>query len=178
MPVVFESRGRLQEDAQRLLDALRELGEGRYAALFDSKGVLLESPLHTSEGPSWDLRLFVQSRAEALLRVPEVLHGPAATGDDRSGGGEETRDLFEDLESDEFFLAFLNGRVGILVACPDAQRLEDESGKLLKILADRLLRLNAVWRLDEKGRGLFFGSPRLDTVVIGRPNGVGHEGAG
>jgi hypothetical protein len=178
VPVVFESRGRLQEDAHRLLDALRELGEGRYAALFDSKGVLLESPLHTSEGPSWVLRLFVQSHAEALLRVPEVLHGPAATGDDRGEGGEETRDLFEDLESDEFFLAFLNGRVGILVACPDAQRLEDESGKLLKILADRLLRLNPVWRLDEKGRGLFFGSPRLDTVVIGRPNGVGHEGAG
>jgi len=81
------------------------------------------------------------------------------------------RDLFEDLEGDGFFLAFLNGRVGVLVACPDAQRLEDESGRLLEVLADRLLRLNPAWRLDERGRGLFVGAPRLDTVVIGRPTG-------
>jgi hypothetical protein len=168
---MFELKAKLQEDAHRLLDALRDLGEGRYAALFDPKGVLLESPSDTSEGASWVLRRFVQSHAEALFRVPEVLHGPAAPGDSRAEGGEEMRDLFEDLESDEFFLAFLNGRVGILVACPDAQRLQDESGKVLKVLADRLLRLNPAWRLDEKGRGLFFGSPRLDTVVIGRPNG-------
>jgi hypothetical protein len=169
VPVVFESRGRLQEDAHRLLDALRDLGEGRYAALFDSNGVLLDSPLDTSEGPSWVLRRFVQSHAEALFHIPEALH--AAPVDDRGEGGRDMRDLFEDLESDEFFLAFLNGRVGILVACPDAQRLEDESGNLLTVLADRLFRLNPAWRLDEKGRGLFFGSPRLDTVVIGRPNG-------
>ena len=57
------------------------------------------------------------------------------------------------------------------MACPDAKRLEDASGKLLLVLADRLLRYNPSWRLDEKGRGLFFGSPRLDTVVIGRPSG-------
>jgi hypothetical protein len=156
---MFESKGTLREDARRLLDALRELGEGRYAALFDAKGVLLESPNDAGEG-GWRLRRFVQTSAEALFRVPAALHG-----------GEEMSDLFEDLESDEFFLAFLNGRVGILVACRDAQRLEDESGKLLKVLADRLLRLNPAWRLDERGRGLFFGSPRLDTVVIGRPTG-------
>jgi hypothetical protein len=168
---MFESNARLQEDARRLLDALRELGEGRYAALFDPKGVLLESPDDTAEGArpreskrhsegEWVLRRLVQSHAEALFRLPGALHQ-----------GEEMRDLFEDLESDEFFLAFLNGRVGVLVACPDAQRLEDESGKLLKVLADRLLRFNPAWRLDEKGRGLFFGSARLDTVVIGRPTG-------
>ena len=79
-------------------------------------------------------------------------------------------DLFEAWPDDEFFLAFLNRRVGVLVACPDAKRLQDESGKLLETLADRLLRLNPAWRLDEKGRGLFFGSPRLDTVVISRPS--------
>jgi hypothetical protein len=155
---VFESRARLQEDARRLLDALRELGEGRYAALFDRRGVLLESPDGSSEG--WPLRRFVQSHGEELFRLPAALHG-----------GEEMKDLFEDLESDGFFLAFLNGRVGVLVACPDAQRVEDESGELLKVLADRLLRLNPAWRLDERGRGLFFGAPRLDTVVIGRPTG-------
>jgi hypothetical protein len=77
-------------------------------------------------------------------------------------------DLFADWAAEEFFLAFLNGRVGVLVACPDAQGLQDRSGRLLKALADRLLRMNPAWRVDEKGRGLFFGSPRLDTVVIGR----------
>jgi hypothetical protein len=153
---VFESKARLREDAGRLLDALRELGEGRYAAVFDRKGVLLESPGDSSEG--WPLRQFVQSRGEALFRLPAALHG-----------GEEMKDLFEDMDGEAFFLAFLNGRVGILVACLDAQRLEDESGKLLKVLVDRLLRLDPSWRLDERGRGLFFGSPRLDTVVIGRP---------
>ena len=155
---MFESRERLQEDARRLLDALRELGEGRYAVLFEPKTILLESPPEASEG--WPLRRFVQARAEALFHVPAALHG-----------GEEMGDLFEDLEGDGFFLAFLNGRVGVLVACPEPQRLEDESGELLKVLADRLLRLNPAWRLDERGRGLFFGSPRLDTVVIGRPTG-------
>ena len=154
---MFESTARLREDVHRLLATLRELAEGPYAALFDSKGVLLESPDDAGEG-GWRLRRLVQNRAEALFHVPAALHG-----------GEEMSDLFEDLEGDEFFLAFLNGRVGILVACPDAKRLEEASGKLLKVLADRLLRLNPAWRLDERGRGLFFGSPRLDTVVIGRP---------
>jgi len=156
---MFESTARLREDVHRLLAALRELAEGPYAALFDSKGVLLESPDDAGEG-GWRLRRLVQNRAEALFHVPAALHG-----------GEEMSDLFEDLEGDEFFLAFLNGRVGILVACPDAKHLEEASGKLLKVLADRLLRLNPAWRLDERGRGLFFGSPRLDTVVIGRPTG-------
>ncbi len=156
---MFESTARLREDVHRLLAALRELAEGPYAVLFDSKGVLLESPDDAGEG-GWRLRRLVQNRAQALFHVPAALHG-----------GEEMSDLFEDLEGDEFFLAFLNGRVGILVACPDAKRLEEASGKLLKVLADRLLRLNPAWRLDERGRGLFFGSPRLDTVVIGRPTG-------
>jgi len=156
---VFESKARLQEDVRRLLGALRELAGGRYAALFDRRGVLLESP-DDAGGGGWTLRRFVQSRAEALFHVPAALHGEA-----------EMSDLFEDLEGDEFFLAFLNGRVGVLVACPDAVHLQEASGELVKVLADRLLRFNPAWRLDERGRGLFFGSPRLDTVVIGRPTG-------
>ncbi len=157
MAEVFESKAALREDARRLLDALRDLGQGRYAALFDRKGVVLESPGESSE--AWPLRRFVESRGEALFRLPAALHG-----------GEEMKDLFEDLASDAFFMAFLNGRVGILVACADPQRLEDEAGKVLKVLADRLLRLEPSWRLDERGRGLVFGSPRLDTVVSGRPS--------
>jgi hypothetical protein len=155
---VFESRARLQEDTQGLLDSLRELAEGRYAVLFDRKEILLESPPDPAGGAP--LRRFVQSRTEALFRVPAALHG-----------GEEMEDLFEDQPGDGFFLAFLNGRVGVLAACPDPQRLEQEAGSLLKVLADRLLRLNPAWRVDERGRGLFLGSPRLDTVVIGRPTG-------
>ena len=155
MPLPCSSRRpRLREDAQRLVEALRELGEGRYAALFDPKGVLLESPADAAAAVGVEL---VQTRAAALFgsRPPCGARRRWATSS-RTGAG------------DEFFLAFLNGRVGVLVACPDAKRLEDESGKLLRSLADRLLRLNPAWRLDEKGRGLFFGSPRLDTVVISR----------
>lgn len=173
---MFESKARLQEDVRGLLDALRELGEGRYAALFDAKEVLLQSPdegLPPRAGMPFegDLRRFVQSRAEALFGLPAALHTPDVPGD-RSEGGGEMSDLFEAWAEDEFFLAFLNGRVGLLVACPDAKRLESESGRLLEVMADRLLRFNPAWRIDERGRGLFFGSPRLDTVVIGRPSGA------
>jgi hypothetical protein len=163
---MFESKARLQEDVLRLLDALRQQGEGDYAVLFDPKGTLLESPDEPTGG-EWVLRRLVQSHAEELFRLPAALRGDG-----------EMRDLFEHFEDREFFLAFLNGRVGVLVACPDAKGLEDSSGQLLRVLADRLLRFNPAWRLDEKGRGLFLGSPRLDTVVIGRPmepRGEGRE---
>jgi hypothetical protein len=155
---MFEPTERVREELARLLDSLRELGGGRYAALFDSRAILLESPAEGSEG-EWVLRRFLKERAEALFRVPGAL---------RAGG--EMEDLFADWEEDEFLLAVVNGRVAILVACPDAERLEEESPRLLKILVDRLLRLYPTYRLDEKGRGLFFGRPRLDTVVIGRPS--------
>ena len=155
---MFESKAKLQEDAGALLESLRRLGEGGYAVLFDRKGVLLESPDETNEG-EWVLRRLVQSHAEDLFGLPAALRG--------DGG---MSDLFEDFRDQEFFLAFLNGRVGFLVACPDAKGLEEASGELVKVLADRLLRYNPAWRLDEKGRGLFFGSPRLDTIVVGRPS--------
>ena len=63
----------------------------------------------------------------------------------------------------------VNGKLGVLVAGADATRLKDDSERLLPALVDRLLRLDDRYRLDEKGRGLFWGSPRLDTVVIPRP---------
>jgi len=65
----------------------------------------------------------------------------------------------------------VNGKLGLLIACADATRLKDESERLVAALVDRLLRLDDRYRLDEKGRGLFWGSPRLDTVVIPRPAG-------
>ncbi len=154
---MFESPKRLREDVSGLLDALRSLAGGRYAALFDPKGVLMESPSGGEQG-EWALRQFIESRGRALFRIPAALHGE-----------EELEDAFADWSGDEFFLAFVNGKVGVLVACPDAKRVEDESGKLMSVLVDRLLRLNPGWRLDDKGRGLFAGRPRLDTVAIGRP---------
>ncbi len=154
---MFESSRRLREDVSGLLSALRTLAEGRYAALFDPKGVLIESPPAAEQG-EWALRRFLEAQAAALFRIPAALRGE-----------QEMEDAFEGWHGDEFFLAFVNGKVGVIVACPDAKRVEAESGRLLNVLVDRLLRLNAAWRLDEKGRGLFAGHPRLDTVAIGRP---------
>ena len=166
--MMFESKAGLREDVRGLLDALRQLGAGRYAALFDTKEVLVESPdegLPTQAGMPFggDLRRLVLSRAEALFALPVTMAAPQVPD------GGDTSDIFEAWVEDEFFLAFLNGRVGILVACPDAKRLEGESAKLLAVMADRLLRFNPAWRVDERGHGLFFGAPRLDTVVIERP---------
>jgi hypothetical protein len=150
---MFESADRLRRDVHDMLDALRELGTGRYAAVFDAKAVIGESP----EG-EWTLRRLLQSRAQTLLRLPGALHA-----------GDEMSDPFADWTSDEFLLAVVNGKVGVLVACADAARLETDAQRLLHALFDRLLRLEPAWRIDEKGRGLFFGSPRLDTLVIPRP---------
>jgi hypothetical protein len=160
---MFESSARLADEVRGLLDALRTLGRGRYAVVFDHKAILFESTEPDTTG-HWVLRRFLEQRTEALFRIPAGL---------ASGG--EMEDVFADWsapageEEDEFFLAFLNGRVGLLVACPDAEALKAESDEALRALADRLLRYNAAWRLDEKGRGLFFGQPRLDVVVVGRP---------
>ena len=142
-----------------MLDALRVLGESRYAAVFDATAVVAESPAETAEG-QWALRRLLQSQAEALLRLPRALQS-----------GEEVADLFADYADEEFLLAVVNGKLGLLVACGDATRLKDDSERLLPALVDRLLRLDDRYRLDEKGRGLFWGSPRLDTVVIPRPQG-------
>ena len=155
---MFESSGRLRDEVSGLIEALRTLGAGRYAALFDRKGLLIETPRDGEQG-EWALRGFVQKHAESLFRIPAALHDPEQPLDD----------AFADWTDDEFFLAFVNGRVGLIVACPDAKRLEDDSSELLRALVDRLLRLNAGWRFDERGRGLFASRPRLDTVAIGRP---------
>jgi hypothetical protein len=154
---MFESADKLRRDVTEMLDALRRLGASRYAAVFDAKAVIAESPGETSQA-EWALRRMLQSRSESLLRLPAALHG-----------GEEMSDIFADWTEDEFLLAVVNGRVGVLVACADAARLEADADRLLRALVDRLLRLDPSWRIDEKGRGLFFGSPRLDTVVIPKP---------
>jgi hypothetical protein len=150
---VFEPEGRLRKDVLGLLDALRSLAGGRYAVVFETKGVVLESPA-SGDGA---LRRFVESHARSLLEIPAALHS----------GGEMT-DQFSEWEGEAFFLAFVNGKVGVLTDCDRLEHVEQEAGPLLKALADRLLRLNPAWRVDERGRGFFGGRPRLDTVVIGR----------
>jgi hypothetical protein len=81
--------------------------------------------------------------------------------------GEVTEDVFADWEGDGFFLAVINGRVAMVVACADPEALKALAEPPLRALADRLFRLNAAWRLDEKGRGLFLGRARLDMIVVG-----------
>jgi hypothetical protein len=154
---VFESSSRLRQDIVGMLDSLRAIGAGRYAAVFDERVVVAESPTQASEG-EWALRRVLQSQAKALLRLPRALEN-----------GEAIEDLFADYGNEEFLLAVVNGRLGVLVACADASKLKSESARLIPVLVDRLLRLDGRYRLDDSGRGLFFGSPRLDTVVIPRP---------
>jgi hypothetical protein len=154
---MLESESKLRRDVAELVESLRELGAGRYAVVFDAKAVVAESPSQTNEG-EWALRRLVQSQAGLLLRLPAALQG-----------GDELNDLFTEWTADEFLLAVVNGKVGVLVACRDAAKLQAESDRLLRALVDRLLRIDSAWRVDEKGRGLFLGSPRLDTVVIPKP---------
>ncbi len=160
---MFESSTRLADDVRGLLDSIRGVAHGRYAVVLDSRGVVFESASPETTG-HWVLRRFLEQRAEALFRVPTAL-----------AAGGEMEDVFAEWstpageEDDEFYLAFVNGRVALVVACRNAEALKAEGEELLRALADRLLRYNSAWRLDEKGRGLFFGSPRLDVVVVGRP---------
>ena len=154
---MFESETRLRRDVVDILDSLRGLGRGSYAAVFDKRVIVLESASEASPGAA-SLRRLLQAEAEPLLRLPGALQR-----------GEAMSDVFAGFAADEFLLAVVNGKVGVLVACADAGKLEAESAPLVRALVDRLLRLDSAWRYDEKGRGIFFGSPRLDTVVIPRP---------
>jgi hypothetical protein len=154
---VFESRDRLARDIQGLLGALRKEGEGRYACLFDPQRILFEDADPAPGITTWPLRRFLERRISTLFGIPRSLHS-----------GEEMEDVFEDWAEDGFFLIFVNGRVGAVVACPDPEALEKRAGRVLKVLVDRLVRYNSAWRADERGRGYFFSRPRLDTVVVGR----------
>jgi hypothetical protein len=158
---MFESEARLREDVVGLLATIREAAEARYACVVDASGVRFQ--VAEPEDATWPSRQFLEQRLGSLFSIPRAL---AADG--------PIEDVFAEWESpagvtDEFFLAFVNRKVGLVVVCPDAERVREELRKPLEVLADRLLRLNASWRVDEKGRGLFFGRPRLDLVVIGGP---------
>jgi hypothetical protein len=161
---VFESESRLREEVAGLLAGIRERADARYVCVAEPGGVRFETA-EPSDAP-WPSRQFIEQRLSALFAIP----GSMAA----DGPGE---DVFADWQSpaghreDEFFLAFINGKIALIVVCPEAEPLRDELRKPIQALADRLFRLNAAWRVDEKGRGLFLGRPRLDLVVIGRQGG-------
>lgn len=159
---MLETQSTLFEEIRKLLGALRCMGDGRYACLVEPGGLLLEDAAEPGDEAEV-LRRLVESRIPRLFALPKALEGDGPSDD-----------LFEGWDADEFFLAFINGKVGVVVACPDAAALEAEAERPLKALADRLFRVNAAWRVDERGRGLFLGRARLDTVVIG---GAGAGGA-
>jgi len=129
--------------------------------VLERSGVVLESA--DPEDAAWAIRQFLNQRLAGLFAVP------AALAEDRPFD-----DVFADWESpagqteDEFLLAFVNGKVGVVLVCPEAERHRNELREPMRALTDRLFRLNPGWGLDEKGRGLFVGRPRLDLVAIGR----------
>src|SRR5215470_10777864 len=112
---MFESRQRLQADIVRFLDVLREMGGGRYACLMEPDGILFESQPEEAE-QGWMLRQFLKDKAAALFTLPAAMD---------EGGPSE--DLFADWSQDEFLLAFINRRVAVVVACPEAEPLREEA---------------------------------------------------
>jgi hypothetical protein len=153
---MFESPERLARDIGELLTLIRGLAEARYACLTEPRKFLFEDPPHEESG-NGDLRRFIEDRTAAVFRIPAAL-----------AAGDPLEDVFDGWNTDDFFLAFLNGRVALVVACPDGERLRARIDDPLRALADRLLRWNAAYRLDSRGRGLFFTAPKLDIVVVSR----------
>jgi hypothetical protein len=156
---VFESGERLARDVAEALRVLRLLGNGRYACLLERGGIVLEDPPPDSPADR-ALGTLLAARSTALFGIPE---GLAADG--------PADDVLGDCDEDEFLLAFLNGKVALVVACPDAEGLRASAEAPLTVLVDRLFRWKPAYRLDPQGRGLFVSAPRLDIVVVGRVEG-------
>jgi hypothetical protein len=154
---VFESEGRLTDDVNGLLTALRESGDGRYACIADRTGILFQSADAHEEPAGWTVRTFLEPLLPAVFRIPESLAGDGPA-----------EDVFEAWDDDDFLLAFLNNRVALILACPDAEAARTAIEPVFTPLADRLLRLKPAWRVDDAGRGLFFGRPRVDWIVAAR----------
>ena len=153
---MFESPRKLSEDIVRLLEVIRDQAGARYACLVEPQKSLFETP----EGGDRDLaalRSFLERRRASLFCLPAGLIE-----------GTPLEDVFADWERDEFLLAFLNGRVALVVACPEAESARQRVDRSLRALVDRLLRFDSRFRLDGQGRGLFLGRPRLDVIVVGR----------
>jgi hypothetical protein len=154
---MFDSEEQLAHQIAGTLSKLREAAGGKEACVFERKGLLFES---TADGEGGTLWPFLQGRREAVFSIPEGLAGE---------GPKE--DLFEGWEGQGLLLAFINGRVALALTCQDVEVAEESILPGVRALADFLLRFEASYRLDEKGGGLFFGSPRLDLVLVSPPEG-------
>lgn len=153
---MLDPPGRLQDDIARMLDVIREASGARYACILEPAGIAFES--RAEDGPAaWAVRRFLEPRLDRLFALPASLAGE---------GPEE--DVFEGWEEDEVALAFLNGRVALALFSADAAVARQAAEGPFTALADRLLRWKPALRVDEKGRGLFFGRPRVDWVVVSR----------
>jgi hypothetical protein len=153
---VFETQEKLARDVLTLLEALRRQSSGRYACVMEPARLLFESPAPDEPGADPRLRAFLDESRAAVFAIPAGM-----------AGERPMEDAFEDWESDQFLLAFFNGRVVMVLACPDAEAARASCFDVLKVMADRLLRLDPRYRLDEKGRGLFLGRARIDVIVVG-----------
>jgi hypothetical protein len=153
---MFESRERLADNVLTLLLALRDQTQGRYACVMEPSAILFESPAPHEEGGDPGLRAFLERSRTEVFAIPAAMAGHVPM-----------EDAFETWHADQFLLAFVNGRVAVVVACPDAEKARQEAFEVLKVMADRLLRYDAKYRLDEKGRGLFLGRARIDVIAVG-----------
>jgi hypothetical protein len=153
---MFESAQRLTGEIQQLLEVLRTLAHGRYACLMEPGAILFETP--EPEGNEiMTLRRLLDLHAKAIFALPAAMES--------EGAGPEA-DPFEGWSHDELLLAFINGRVALVIACPDAEGVREPLMKPLRALVDRLFRYKETWRFDPAGRGLFFGRPRIDFVTV------------
>ena len=153
---MFESKQKLAGDVVTLLEALRQQADGRYACVMEPSRLLFESPGPDDPGADPRLREFLDTNRAAVFAIPAGMAGHAPM-----------EDAFEHWEDDEFLLAFFNGRVATVLACADAEAARAGAFDVLKLMADRLMRFDARYRLDEKGRGLFLGRARIDLIAIG-----------
>ena len=87
-----------------MVEAIRRLGEGRYACVLDAGGIVVESP-EPPDGRAFALRQLIDDRRAAILAIPRTLAEDTAT-----------EDAFADWHEDQFLLAFLNQRVALIVA--------------------------------------------------------------
>ncbi len=152
---MITSKDRLREDIAAVLEAIRHDAAGRYACILDPKGILFERPEPLDDDGVALHRLLLENR-EDLFAIPRALAAET-----------EPPDVFARWPQDEFFLAFVNERVAVVVACPEAEPSRESALPHLTILADRLLRFDERYRVDRQGRGIFFGRPKLDLVVVG-----------
>jgi hypothetical protein len=154
---LFDSHRRLREDVQGLIEAVRVAADGRYACVMEPGTILFETPEPEGQ-PIVTLHRLLEVNGTQIFALPGAM---AAEGEGPAG------DPFEGWDHDELCLAFLNGKVAVAIACPDAEAARDAAFKPLQILMDRLLRLENRYRVNARGRGFFFGRPKLDFVTIG-----------